>query len=186
MAISTRKKNIVIADWKTGAYSLNALSKKHKISVNSVKKICTNIPQENAELVELCTEVESAKKCTKNAQELKAVEEVVKNRLKIYDISNTILDGVEKLVKKGKAQKVVTESLGEAGSSATVVEYDLQAKDYKELQETVDKASLTLGVNQRHANNNIQVNTQNNVKNEMIDVNEDTIKSVIKELIGES
>jgi len=168
MAISTRKKNMVIADWKTGAYSLNALAKKHKISVNSVKKICTNVPQENADLVELCTEVESAKKCTKNAQEIKAIEEVVNNRLKIHDVSNTILQGIEKLAKGGKAQKVVTESLGEAGSSATVVEYDLQAKDYKDLQDAVDKASLTLGVNPRFAQN--QVNIQNNNKNEQNNV----------------
>ncbi len=172
MAISTRKKNLVIADWKTGAYSLNALAKKHKISVNSVKKICTKIPQENAEVVELCTIAESAKKCTKNAQEILAVEEVVKNRLMVYDISNTILQGIEKLAKGGKAQKVVTESLGEAGSSASVVEYDLQSKDYKDLQDAVDKASLTLGVNQRFSQN--QVNIQNNNQNNQlskIDIN---------------
>jgi hypothetical protein len=168
MAISTRKKNLVIADWKTGAYSLNSLAKKHKISTFSVKKICSKIPQDNADVVELCTAAESAKKQTKNKQEILAVEEVVNNRLKVYEISNTILDGVDKLVKRGKAQKVVTESLGESGSSATVVEYDLQAKDYKELQDAVDKASLTLGVNARHAQN--QVNIQNNNKNEQNNV----------------
>lgn len=163
MAISTRKKNLIIADWKTGAYSLNALAKKHKISVNSVKKICTKIPQENADVVELCVVAESAKKCTKNAQEIKAVESVVNDRLKIYDISNIILDGIDKLAKGGKAQKVVTESNGEAGSIAAVVEYDLQADDYKKLQEAVDKASLTLGVNARFAQS--QVNIQNNNEN---------------------
>jgi hypothetical protein len=159
MAISTRKKNIVIADWKTGAYSLNSLSKKHKISVNSVKKICTNVEQENSEIVDLCMVAES-KKCTKNAQEIKAIDEVVKNRLKVYDISNTILKGVEKLAKGGKAQKVVTESIGDGMSKATIVEHDLQAKDYKDLQDAVDKASVTLGVNARHSNQ--QVNIQNN------------------------
>ncbi len=167
MAISTRKKNLVVADWKTGAYSLHALARKHKINVNSVKKICMGVPKENAELVELCT-VTEAKKCTKNAQELLAVESVVKARLKVHDISNTILNGIDRLAKSGKAQKVVTESIGEAGSKAVVVEYDLQSKDYKDLQDAVDKASQTLGVNPRFANS--QINVQNNNSNTLIKV----------------
>ena len=187
MAISTRKKNLIIAEWKAGKYkSAYAVSKAHKISDKTAKKIIAGIQQENADIVEAGVMYESAKKSVKNPIEINAIESVVNDRIKIQRISNTILDGVENLLNGGKAKKVVVESMGTAGSSATIVEYDLQAKDYKELQETVDKASLTLGVNQRHANNNIQVNTQNNVKNEMVEVNEDTIKTVIKELIGES
>jgi len=151
MAISTKKRNKIIAEFKTGAYSLNALAKKHKVAVNSVKKFCDGIEKENAELVELCLQTESAK-CTKNEQDLRAVEEVVKNRLQVYDISNSILKGVEKLVRGGKAQKLLADG--------AIVECDLQAKDYKELQEAVDKASVTLGINARHANQ--QVNIQNN------------------------
>lgn len=171
MAISTRKKNIIIAEWKTGEYSFNALAKKHKISRETVRKICKDIPQENAQIVEVGTVYESAKKLAKNGQEIKAIESVVKDRLKVHDISNTILSGIEKLTKGGKAQKVVTESIGEAGSSATIVEYDLQADDYKKLQEAVDKASLTLGVNPRFAPSiNIQNNNENTQNNNTLKV----------------
>ena len=161
MAISTRKKNLIIAEWKAGKYkSFYAVAKAHKISQPQAKKILANIPQENAHIVEAGVVYESAKKFSKNLVEINAIENTVKDRLKIHNISNTILNGIEKLAKGGKAQKVMIESAGEVGSSATVVEYDLQAKDYKDLQDAVDKASLTLGVNQRFAQN--QVNIQNN------------------------
>ena len=167
MAISTRKKNLIIAEWKAGKYkSYYAVAKAHKIDISTAKKILVNIEQSNIAIVDAGVMYESAKKSTKNLVEINAVETEVANRLKVYDITNTVLDGISKLVKGGKAQKVVTESLGEAGTSATVVEYDLQAKDYKDIQDAVDKASLTLGVNARHSQSqvNIQNNNQNNLK----------------------
>lgn len=167
MAISTRKKNLIIAEWKAGKYkSYYAVAKAHKIDISTAKKILVNIEQSNIAIVDAGVMYESAKKSTKNLVEINVVETEVANRLKVYDITNTVLDGISKLVKGGKAQKVVTESLGEGGTTATVVEYDLQAKDYKDIQDAVDKASLTLGVNARHSQSqvNIQNNNQNNLK----------------------
>jgi hypothetical protein len=177
MAISTKKKNIIIAEWKTGAYTKAHILKKHKIDRKTLNKIISNIKQENAELVELCTAAESAKNSLQNPHEIKAIEEVIKNRLNVHTLANSILDGVSSLVKKGKVQKVLIDG--------QIVEYDLQASDYKSLADAVDKASLTLGVNQRHANNNIQVNTQNNLGTELVEVNEENIRAIIKEFIGE-
>ena len=162
MAISTKKKNLITADWKTGAYSKTALSKKHKVDRKTIIKVLGELLPSNAGVVEVLVESEMLKNSVKNPQEKKAIEAVVVDRLKVHDISKTILNGVEKLAKGGKAQKVVTESNGEAGTSAAVIEYDLQAKDYKDLQDTVDKASLTLGVNARHSNSQVNVNTQVN------------------------
>lgn len=157
---------MIIADWKAGRFkSYYSIAKYHKINEKTAKKILDGIPQENADIVEVCAVAESAKKSVKNPIELKAVENAVQERLKIHEISNTILQGIDKLAKGGKAQKVVTESNGELGSSATVVEYDLQADDYKKLADAVDKASLTLGVNQRFAQS--QVNIQNNLQNNL-------------------
>ena len=44
----------------------------------------------------------------------------------------------------------------------------MSASDYKNAQEALDKASITLGINQRHSNNQINVNTQNNIQNNNI------------------
>lgn len=44
MALSTRKKNIIIADWKAGRFkSAYALAKAHKVSDKTVTKIIKNI-----------------------------------------------------------------------------------------------------------------------------------------------
>ena len=146
MALSdTRKKNI-IADYKTGAFSLNKLAKKHKISTNTVKKICTDVNHDNAPLVEALYEVENLKNCTKNAQEIKAVENVVKDRLKITNISNKLLDKIDNFIDKNKAVKVITEGQGMGVSMARVIEHDLQSSDFKNIADTIHKTGQTLGV----------------------------------------
>ena len=157
MAISTRKKNLIIADWKTGIYSLNKLAKKHKISTNSVKKICANIPQTNADIIKVCAKVEEHKNCTKNAQEIKAIETVVQNRLKIDKVSNKLVDKIDNFIDKNEASKIINK--GEAG--VEIIKTELQAKDYRDLSEAKDKASLTLGVNKRFGNE-VSINNQNN------------------------
>jgi len=163
MALSTRKKNQIIADWKAGRFqSYYAIAKHYKINEKTAKKILENIPHENAYIVEVCSIAEEAIKSVKNPVELNAVENAVKERLKVHEITHDILDGISKLTKGGKAQKVVTESEGGGSNSAKVIDYDLQADDYKKLADAVDKVSVTQGINQRHANTNLQVNTQVN------------------------
>lgn len=170
MALSTRKKNIIIADWKTGEYSALKLSKKHKVSRETVRKICKGIPHENAYIVEVGTVYENAKKLAKNGQEIFAIENAVKERIKVERVSNKILDNIEKLIDNGKAQKVVTTRDGDGISSAKIVDYDLQADDYKKLSEAVDKVSITTGVNDRFSSSqlNIQNNNVNNQQNNII------------------
>jgi len=154
MAISTNKINKIIAEWKTGAYKKSQLISKHKIDRKTLNKFIGDLDATNADIVEICTVAENAKNSLQSPYELKAVDEVVKSRLQVSGITNTILKEVKELLKGGKAQKVLTDG--------SIVEYNLQAKDYRDLQEAVDKASLTLGVNARHSSTNMQVNTQVN------------------------
>ena len=168
MALSTRKKNMIIADWKTGDFkSYYSIAKKYKINEKTAKKICEKIPHSNASIVEVCAVAESAKKSVKNPVELNAVENAVKERLKVDEISNLLLDKMKSHIVNGKAQKVVTEGSGNGISNATVVEYDLQADDYKKLADAVDKVSVTTRVNERFSQSqvNIQNNNQNNQQN---------------------
>ena len=164
MALSTRKKNTIIADWKTGKFkSYSSIAKHYKIDFKTAKKILIDITHENAQIVEVCTVAESAKKSVKNPIELKAVEKAVLERLKVDEISNLLLDSMKDHIVNGKATKVVTTGSGEGTSVAEIVEYDLQADDYKKLADAVDKVSVTTGVNERFANS--QVNIQNNNQN---------------------
>ena len=152
MAISTKKKNIIIAMWKTGNFkSYTSIAKHYKISTKTAQKIIGSNTHDNEELVELGVKYEMAKNSTKNTHEIKAVENIVKDRIKVHDITNDILNGIQSYIKDGKAHKVVTESIGEAGSSGVAIEYPLQAEHFEKAMNTVDRASITLGVNQRHA-----------------------------------
>ena len=159
MALSTRRRNIIIADWKTGAYSLNSLAKKHKIAVNTVKKICTGIKHENAHYVEVLTASENAKSCIKTAQEVRSVEEVVRNRLKVQTISTKLLDKIEKHIDKNKK----LEKINVGNGMQDFKEVELESSDYKNLADAIDKTSLTLGVNERFSGGvKVETNIQNN------------------------
>ena len=169
MALSTRKKNIIIADWKTGAFTKKELEKKHKISFKTLDKLISGIMATNADAVSVLHDAEMVKNSIKNPVELKAVENVVKSRLKVDNITNKILDKIDKFVDGGKVQKVVTEGHGKGFSRAEIVETDLQPIDYKNLVDAVDKASITIGANKRfNENASVQIANQNVQENKEI------------------
>ena len=156
MALSTRKKNTIVADWKTGKYpSFYAIAKHYKIDKKTAKKLLEGISKENAHIVEVLTMAESAKKSLKSPLELNAVEKAVKERLQVNRICSKVLDGIEGFIDGGKAQKVIV--------TGDIIEHDIQADDYKKLAEAVDKVSVTQVVNDRFSNS--QVNIQNNNTN---------------------
>ena len=168
MALSTKKINLIIADWKTGKFSsYYAIAKHHKISQPKAKEILVNIDHSNADIVEAGVKYETAKKLSKNLVEVKAIEKAVLDRVKIDNITNKILDGVEGLLTKGTKQIVVKvkEYNKEGGNSESldVVNVELDTNDYKNMQDTVDKASVTSNINQRHAPRAVtalQINTE--------------------------
>lgn len=160
--LSDRQKVNLRAKWDTGQYTKKQLAKAYKISDVMVGKIVGKEAPKNADIVEASVIVEKAKKFDKSSAEVSAIDQAVKyrlevefsedqNKIKIFDTTSKILDGVANLIAGGKAQKVVTEGMGDGMSRAEVKEYDLQPADYKNAMDTVDKASITLGVNKRHA-----------------------------------
>ena len=183
MAISTKKKNIIIAMWKTGEFkSYTAIAKHYKISTKTAQKIISDSTHENEDIVELGVKYEMAKKSTKNPHEINTIEKVVEERVKasnvIYDLTSDILEGLSKSVKAGKAQKVVIEGQGMGATMANVIDYDMQPEHYKQAMDTVDKASITLNVNQRHAPK-AEINNSNNTQ-----VNNDIVGYGVKVIEG--
>lgn len=154
MALSTRKKNIIIAEWKTGNYKQKDMLLKHKIDRKTFIKIVEGILPTNAHAVEVLHEAKMVENSLKNPHELKAVQNVVNNRLKVDNLSLKLLDLVEKKIENNFKYEKVNVGMGVQNLEAT----ELEATDFKNLADTIDKASVTLGVNSRFSTA-IQVNS---------------------------
>lgn len=98
MALSTRKKNIIIADWRAGRFkSAYALAKAHKVSDKTATKLIDGIPQDNIEAVEAGVKYEIAKKSVKNPIEQRAIEKVVKEKTAEERMRDVVLDNSLKI-----------------------------------------------------------------------------------------
>jgi len=81
MAISTKKKNLIIAMWKTGKYkSYTSIAKHYKISTKTAQKIIGSNTHSNEDIVEMGVVYESAKKSIKNPHEITTIERAVEER----------------------------------------------------------------------------------------------------------
>jgi len=183
--LSERQKINMKAKWDTGQYTKIALAKLYKVSDVMVGKIVGNEDPKNSHIVEAQVYLENVKKLDKSSTEIQAINQAVEYRLKVqhsddnkrvkvYDITEKILDKVSTMLDSGKKQVVmkVKEYSKDNGSSESldVVDIDLDTSDLKNMQETVDKASVTNNTNQRHANSQIQINNQNNQDNKALTI----------------
>jgi hypothetical protein len=170
--LTDRQKNNILAKWNTGEYTKTELAKAYKVSDVMIGKIVGKEEPTNSHLVEAGVLFEKAKKLEKSSAEISAIDQAIKhrlekeyndynNRLKVYDITGDILDGVKNLIKGGKAQKPTTATVGDGIVESNIVEYDLQAEHYEKAMNTVDKASIVLKVSDRHAPK-VEVNNANN------------------------
>ena len=160
------------ADYVTGAYTLEILSKKYGIAKGSIskkakkenwKKVDTKV---TAELVEI-------EKGNKRKQELiketkketnidpqkfeRAISEIVDYQEYIYSLQLQATEKIKETLTDGVVEEVasVSGALGEI----KVVERKLNPREIKSLVDAIDKAGQTLGVVPRF---NQQVNIQNN------------------------
>ena len=174
MALSTKKKNIVLAMWKTGKFrSFTSIAKHYKISPKTAQKIIGDTAHSNEDAVNLFTQVEHIKKSSKNPHEIKAIESVAKERTIADQIEDEVLGatlanvkGIKKVLDSGKVAKVVTEGQGMGTSMSRAVEFDMGPEHYKAAQEGLDKALITAGKAARHApKGDVNVNnTENNIR----------------------
>lgn len=146
-------RNNILADWKVGI-SQNQLSKNYELSKATINKICKDVVQDNIEIVN--TKVSLARALQeKSEQEMNSIDREVNNKLR----RERLVYGVqEKAIKKAE----------------TMLDQVDTPLDLKNIVDAVDKASLTLGVNQRHSNQNINVQTNtavqtNNITVEFVD-----------------
>lgn len=178
--LSQVQKNNIIAKWNTGQYTKVQIAKAYKVTEKVIRELVGKEPPSNADIVEAGVFFEKAKNSDKSTSEINAIEQAIKyrleqeyttdkNRIKVYDITTDILNGVQELIKGKKAKKIVSEGHGKGLSTSREMEIDLQAIDYKTAMDTVDKASITLGVNERF-NSKVEVNNANVQENKTIQI----------------
>lgn len=166
MAISKESWKRAKAYFEAGK-SLNFIHDKLKISKSAISRKakkdewekCKTQPLKDA-VVELEAEkaTHEAKKATVTQQlatledyEVEILGELIEDETKIKSLltNATVLN----LVRINQALKDNTkvEKIGIGEGMQTFQEVNLGSSDFKQLQEAIDKASITLGVNQRHA-----------------------------------
>jgi len=94
----------------------------------------------------------------------KAIMEETRRRGLIFNMTELNLEKLNNHLKEDKK----LEKINVGDGVQKFEEVALGTSDYKNAQDTIDKASITLGVNQRHANSQINVNTQNNMQQNQI------------------
>lgn len=151
MAITTNKKNKIIAEWKAGRYkSAYAIAKAHGISDKTAMKIIDGTSQSNADIVDVCVKAEHAINSVRNPIEKRAIEQLVKERSIADQIESIVMDGTLANVKKIKEE--------------IEGENKVSLYDRKTAQEAFDKALITAGKAQRFATQ--QINVQSNLRHE--------------------
>lgn len=163
--ITDEIKEKILADFHTGKFSQRELAKKYSVSNGTVANLLKGLTPKNEHLVEAQITLLSAQ-TQKSEIEMSSILSTAKdeayNRGLIFNATQKNLNRVmDMLDKNTKYEKV-----GVGDGVQTFEPIELNANDFKALQEAIDKASLTLGVNSRTGNISINnTNAQQNVKN---------------------
>lgn len=146
--ITDATKKLIIADYLTGKFSQRELAKKYNIALGTANKLTKNLTPENEHYVEAEVTMISARQTLPDEQMnaiMNAAKDEAYNRGLIFNATQKNLAKItEMLDKNTKYEKV-----GVGDGVQTFEPIELNANDFKALQDAIDKASLTLGVNPR-------------------------------------
>lgn len=170
--LTDRKRNNIVAKWKTGVYTQRELAKTYNVDVATINKIVKEIPKEYADLVEAGVVFENAKKSTKSQQEISEINKAIEYRLKkefsednkrvkVYDLSYKLIDVVEDLLKNKKVKEKINVGIG----IQEFQERDLNTSDVKNISDTISQIGKTLSVVD---NKETVINNANVQSNEII------------------
>lgn len=151
----------IIADWRTGEYSQRQLVHKYKVSAGKIAQITKGLEKD-------CERIVSAgviyKQGLANQDEriVSAINEVVDYKLRVAGLASTF---VEKAIIK-------------ATSMLDTVD---DAQSIKHLSDSVDKNTITAGINERHAKPT-QINNTSNTQNNYAQMNDDDLVREVKQI----
>lgn len=132
------------------------------ISSATVNKIYKSIDEKTLlEVKDIVKEEVAIKSTLSNQSEsfVKAFEDKVNEQLRRQNLIFNVTEKIVKNIDKAVSQKI--DIFDEEGKVIRQEDLLLDSKSAKEYIDAIDKASLTLGVNQRHANSQININNEN-------------------------
>ena len=152
--ITNEIKEKILADFHTGKFSQRELAKKYNASKTTIANLTKGLSPKNDRLVEAQISLLSAQSSlttTEMTAIMTAAKDEAYNRGLIFNATQKNLAKITQMLDKNtKYEKV---GVGDGVQNFEPVE--LNANDYKALQDAIDKASLTLGVNQRTSSTTI-------------------------------
>lgn len=176
----------ILSDFHIGK-SQNELAKKYHCSPATINKLCKGIVPKYKDKVNAVVSIKS--ELSKESEyQSKCFDEEVNDQLRranlVFNATEKILQLSSSMAEKNSKQVVmkVKEYSKENGSSESLdkIDVELDSSDLKNLADTVDKASLTLGVNQRHSSQQINVNTQNNNTLQHSELNQEIVAKTLE------
>lgn len=180
--LTNRQKANILAKWNTGEYTKTQLAKTYKVTEKVIRNITGLEKPSNANIVEAGVILETLKKSEKSTIEQKAINHAIEQRLKIdfekdnlkvkvFEAQLKAIDKIKDLLDNGSYSKPIKTKNGDYDIVQNV-EHDLTPSDVRTCIEGVDKASISLGVNERFSSSQLTLNNQNNnqVENKNINI----------------
>ena len=148
--LSDYDKKLLLADYHTNKYSQRELAKKYNVSIGTVNNLTKEVTPQNEHLVNAQISILSAKSILPiehlNAILNTAQEEVYNKGLVTNASQLNLIRTTQYLANNKKLEK-----RGVGDGVQIFEEVGLGADDFKQCQDAIDKASITLKVNERHA-----------------------------------
>jgi len=160
MALSTKDKKLIIADFQTGKYSQRDLAKKYNVSNGTVANITKGIERKNEHLVDAQVSLLTAKAYLSDI-ELSAImstaqNEVFNNGLVTNASQLNLVRMTQHLQDNTKLEKI---NVGDGVQNFEPV--GLGSGDYKNIQDAIHKAGQSLKVIDQFAPK-VEINNANN------------------------
>lgn len=155
--LTDKQRDMIISDFNIGV-SQNQLALKYECSPATINKLCKGLEPKYKDKVNTVVSIKS--ELSKESEyQSECFDKEVNNQLRlkqiVFNASEKLLVKATEMIKKGQTVDKIN-----VGAGIQQIEpRELDSSDLKNLADTIDKASLTLGVNQRHSSS--QVNIQN-------------------------
>lgn len=170
--LSEHDKKLILADYHTGKYSQRKLANKYNVSVGTINNLTKEEIPQNEHLVEAQISILSAKAILPIEHLnsiLNTAQEEIYNRGLITNATQLNLIRTNQYLAKNEKVEIVklnTYTNGRLdGQTVELVNVGLGADDFKQCQDAIDKASITLGINQRHSNSQVNIQNTNAIQN---------------------